>query len=773
MNHSALVLLPALAGVLTAQSLLPATIAASDPRIPVHTRVDQPGEPAYGTWAAGSAYKASFHGGMTFYPALGPDYPHNQPLAWRTTSVRVGTNDLLLDATSPRVTHRDYRVEYALGPVVEAYDVLDDGLEQTFVIERRPTGEGDLRIIGKITTALWTEPVEDHVGDLQFRDARGTPLVRYGRAVAIDADGDRFSVMTSCSGNTITLRLPAAALAAADFPLVVDPLLAATTTQTLSSTVALGDIDAAAEGLNASHNGAFCVTRHFSATDADVFAYVSDSSLGAPLARFTDLAVSTSAEHARLGFIPATNKWVLCYQSLQSTTQTMQLRVAMFGGGPTSSFVPVSNPHPLAAGTHEWRPAVGGIVAGGSGASALIVFQQETGTPTFANTTTSKVLGMLYDTSTATGAFGPTFLIRGLPGEDVERPAVNRAAEGGAAFTWLVVGQTSSNLVAIPIWQLFGHMVTNAGAPFGSPWGSDLAVGHEMGPVVDGRAGRYCVACVTANGSIPKPTDVLGTAVHCERINWAPGSGAPTGGAANYPVQTLQTNSFRVLEAGGIAFDGGTLSHWAIAWRSSSSSPAVYASRVGYRGEPLQVPDVVETTGLFIPGWPTVVHDDDIAQTTVAYQRHVGSSMEVRRRIWDLPTPPSPTLSPSNCSNVLVAWSGPAVPATHNQRIGSQFTQIAATGAPANSLHLMLVATATANVPVIDPILGTNCALLVPFSGPDYLGYLPPALGAGAAWPLPLPESLSSMTIHFQDWVLEPANGRLWGSRRLSVPLLR
>ena len=770
MNHSALVLLPALAGVLTAQSLLPATDAAADPRIPVHTRVDQPGEPPYGTWAAGSAYKASFHGGMTFYPALGPDYPHNQPLAWRTTSVRVGTNDLPLDATSPRMTHRDYRVEYALGPVVEAYDVLGEGLEQTFVIARRPTGEGDLRIIGTITTALWTEPVEDHAGDLQFRDARGTPLVRYGRAVAIDADGDRFSVMTSCSGNTITLRLPAAALATADFPLVVDPLLAATTTQTLNNTVALGDIDAATEGLNASYNGAFCVTRHFSATDADIFAYVSDSYLGAPLPRFTDLAVTTSDDHARLGFIPSTNKWVLCYQSLQSAAQTMQLRVAMFSGGPTSSFAPASNPHPVAAGTHEWRPVVGGIVAGGAGASALIAFQQETGTLTFANTTTSKVLGMLYDTSTATGAFGPTFMIRGLPIEDVERPAVNRAAEGGAAFSWLVVCQEYGNVFVNPTWQLIGFLVTNAGAATGSPWGTGLYAGHEMGAVVDGRAGRYCVAFTKADGSIAKPADVRGTSVHCRRVNWAHGSGSQSGGS---PVQTLQTNSFRILEAGGIAFDGGTRSHWAIAWRSSSAAPAVYASRVGYRGEPLQSPDVVETTSLFIPGRPTVVHDDGIAQTTVAYQRHVGSTMEVRRRIWDLPSPPSPTLSPSNCSNVLVAWSGPAVPATHNQLIGSQFSQIAATGAPANSLHVMLVATATANGPVIDPIVGTNCSLLVPVSGPDYLGYLPTALGAGAAWLLPLPESLPSMTLHFQDWVLEPANGQLWGSRRLSVPLLR
>ena len=110
--------------------------ATADYRAPVHTRVTGPDEPAYGLWAAGDGYKASFHDGMRFVPVLGRSYPHNQPFAWRTTSVQVGTRELLTGA-EPTLTHGDWRVEYAHGAVVEAYDVRRNGLEQSFVLAER------------------------------------------------------------------------------------------------------------------------------------------------------------------------------------------------------------------------------------------------------------------------------------------------------------------------------------------------------------------------------------------------------------------------------------------------------------------------------------------------------------------------------------------------------------------------------------------------------------------------------------------------------------
>lgn len=764
--------LVAVAGALAAQQSLDAQPAGGDPRVAVHGNSHQPGEAPYGLWAAGGAYKASFHGGMTFYPQLGRDYPRNQPLAWRTTSIRVGGAELLAAGVEPVPSHSDFRVEYPLGPVVEAYDVRVDGLEQTFVFGERPAAAGDLCITGRVTTDLVAAPMEELAADLEFRDARGTALVRYGRAVAIDADGDTFAMTTTCRGNTITLRLPAASLAQADFPLVVDPLMTAVLSSSIGTAVAPGDMDSATESQNPSNNAAHCYTRHFSATDADVIARIGSSDFASATTRFSDLAASTSADHGRLAFLPSTNKWVLCYQSLTTSTQIMELRVAMFSGGavspPTTTSLPMTQP----AGEHRWRPCVGGIAAGGSGTQALIAYQREVGSTTFADLSDSKVFGALFDTSSALGSFGTPFALLATGVHDYARPSVNRAAEGGSAFSWLVTGQVQ--FASTQVWQLRGALVTNTGSVSSNWWtgaGVPLAT-SEFGPLVDGRAGRYLVTFASTDATIPAQPDVRGTAIQCARFDWPHGASFP----GNATVTTLATNAFRILETSGIAFHGATQSHWTLAWRSSSTAPAIYAARVGYRAELLQPVETVALTASSTPGWPAVCNDERDETTVIAYQRHQGTLGEVWRRTWINPAVSVPTLSSANCSSAVLAWQGPTAASMTSgsaQWIGSGLSRLTVSGAPANSLHLVLVGTATANSPIVDPILGANCSLLVPLAGPDHLGFLTVAVGASAAWTLPLPESLPAMTLSFQDWVLEPANSLLWGTRRLSVPLVK
>jgi hypothetical protein len=290
--------------------------------------------------------------------------------------------------------------------------------------------------------------------------------------------------------------------------------------------------------------------------------------------------------------------------------------------------------------------------------------------------------------------------------------------------------------------------------------------------LVDGRAGRYLVTYATLDGSIPPPTNIVGTAIQCVRVDW------PHGQSPAYPhaPYTLDSRTIPILETSGIAFHGSTQSHWTMAWRSSSTAPAIYAARVGYRGELLQPVESVATTTASHPGWPTVCCDESNNTTVIAYQRHQGTTGEVWRRTWVNPAVSGPTLSPSNCSSAVLAWQGPTAAAAVNgsaQWIGSEFSRIAVSGAPANSLHLLLVGTATTNTPIADPILGTNCSLLVPLAGPDHLGFLTLAVGASVSWTLPLRENLPAMTLSFQDWVLEPANNLLWGTRRLTVPLVK
>ena len=770
---SVVLFVPALAVALVAQDTFTAAVAAtadSDPRIAVHSNAHQPGEAPYGTWAAGAAYKASFHGGMTFYPQLGSGYPHNQPLAWRTTSVRVGANELLANRAAPALSHSDYRVEYSLGPVVEAYDVRTEGLEQTFVLAHRPASQGDLRITGEITTGLWTEPVAEMHGDLVFYDGNGTPLVRYGRALAVDADGDTFAMTTTCTGNTITLALPAAALAQADFPLVVDPLLAPAMSMTIANAVDVGEVDGAVENHNVSLNGAYVMTRHYSATDADVVARICSANLTGAVARFSDLAAATSADHGRVAFVSATNKWVVCYQSLTLSSQIMQVRAAMFTGGTASPITTLSLGLAEVAGAHNWRPCVGGIAAGGAGAQALVAFQREAGTTTFANTGDSEVWAVLYDTSTALGSFSSPLPVVDAPALDSERPTVNRAAEGGTSFSWFVVCQTKYP-ASTPFWDIRGRLVSNAGTTSSSNWATASATEHELGPAVDGKDGRYLITYASAPIAVAAPGDVRGTEIRCQQVDWPHGAAASSG---SFPTQTLEQHPLRILETGGLAYHASTQSHWTIAWRSSTTAPAVYATRVGYRGEALLAPELVASTAGSIPGWPVVVNDGNSDVTSIVYQRHLNSTTEVWSRTWINPNTPPSQLSAANCSNAALDWTGPAAStANSDQWIGCGRSRVSVTSAPANSLHLMLVGTATINTPISDPILGTNCLLLVPLSGPDHLGFLTLAVGSTASWTLPLPENLPAMTLHFQDWVLEPANNLLWGTRRLSVPLTK
>jgi hypothetical protein len=780
MKHSTLVSFAWCAGALAAQApealspdaQAPAAAAAGlrVDRVPVHGRE---GEPEYGIWAAGRDYKASFHGGMTFVPRLGRDYPHNQPVGWRTTSVRVGAQELWAVAASAAMTRSDYRVEYRSGNVVEAYDVLPEGLEQTFVLAHRPAAAGDLRVTGVLATALTADAVEAHHGDVLLRDAAGVALVRYGKAIAIDADGDRFAMTTTSFGNTITLQLPAASVAAADFPLVVDPLWAPTSIRMAGNVTDVGETDCASEWVHVSIDSVFAYTRHYSATDADVYALLGPANLTSATVQFYDITSSASADHARVAYVSETNQWVVVYQNLITSTQQMQLRAAKFAGGATVAGNAASVPHLLPAGSHEWRPTVGGVAAGGTGVHALVACQYETNAPTFTNTATSSVRGMRFDTSTPTGTWGVPFVIQSGATEDAERPSVNRAAVGGATFTWFVVCQTYANTIAGDDWDLVGRLVSEAGGVSGQSWISSLGTTHKLGPVVDGRSGRYCVAFATTATSIGKTDEVVGHELRCERLDWPFGAAAPVA-SGEWPVQTLQSNQYRILEANGIAHNGDTRSHWAIVWRSSSTAPALYATRVGYRGEPLQAPDLVAATSATIPGPASVLHDDGHGITTVCYMVE-NTAAELFSRVWNLPAPGVISGSTGGCIGGTFAWYGPngSTASAEHRRIGSELAGPHVHGLPQNSMHLMLVGTGTENVPLVHPIVGGNCSLLVPLSGPDHLGILPLAIGAQATWQLPLPEWLPSMTLQFQDWVLDPANGLLWSTRRFTVPLVK
>lgn len=185
----------------------------------------------------GDAYRARFvDGGMRFEPAL-PTAPSLQHLALRATHTGRGELHALPQAPAPLATGR--RVRYERGAVTEAYDVRGDGVEQSFVFDSLPPGDGDLVVQLAVDSTLpQHESGADHV---VFAGEHGG--VRIGGVVGIDKNGERVRGTLTSTDGRIELRLPATFVNRAALPLVLDPLVN-TFTVTTYTTSGLGRLEA-------------------------------------------------------------------------------------------------------------------------------------------------------------------------------------------------------------------------------------------------------------------------------------------------------------------------------------------------------------------------------------------------------------------------------------------------------------------------------------------------------------------------------------------------
>ena len=221
---------------------------------------DEPGDGSL--WARGQSYKFGFDAaGATFYPALGPNAPRNYPHRLSPDLVTIGGEALSFASESAPRRVAD-RVELERGTFVEAYDFALDSVEQTFVFASLPSRE---EIVVHIPIASDFPGISTDEG-LEFRGELGS--VKYGRAVAIDADGARAEAPVTLAQGSITIRVPAEFVRNAALPLVIDPVVGSvyidsTTFDTLSPDVAWEPF----------HNGWLVVYEQvYSDTDHDVYA---------------------------------------------------------------------------------------------------------------------------------------------------------------------------------------------------------------------------------------------------------------------------------------------------------------------------------------------------------------------------------------------------------------------------------------------------------------------------------------------------------------------
>ncbi|MFN3244048.1 MAG: hypothetical protein ACE37K_21255 [Planctomycetota bacterium] len=721
-----------------------AQAVATDLRVPIHGADPDPVGGDYGIWAAGPDYKVSFHDGMTFVPVLGASAPHNETLHWRTTSVRVGERELVQQLPEPHQVG-DFRYEYHFGTVVEAYDVRTDGLEQTFVFSQRPNASGDLVIDGAVTGTTTSARRGAAHAPLAFVDANGREVVRYGVAIAIDAYGRRFPMTTSLRDGTVRLRLGAADVDRAAFPLVVDPLLGNSLLDTGNE---VEHVDLFVDAEQSSSNVWLVFSRASSATDRDLIVTRNQASLSGPNAVvFSDLQSTWSATEGQLAGTGGSGagKVVAAFTREFPVSNTRRVRWHTHAKS-SASFNTNYGSAPYASATHQWRPDVGGSRAMSIGNHVLIVYQRESN-PFFANVADSEIVGFRVDVSSGlNGAVdGSTFVIgNSSVVTDKEHPSVNQAAEGGIEYSWVVAWQLHGN-ASSSTWNVLAQRVQATFGNLGNVRSIATGSEHELSPKVAGADGRYLVSYARRDNTANKPLNIQGDEVVARRLDW---EHSAQNGTLPHPAQVLATTPLFTMQVADCAFDLDSGSHWSVL-TSDYGAGTVQASKLGYDGMVSEQNTAWAVAGS-TPEDGGICYDPVSNRFALAFGVDNGSATQPIWATWQnyvALTPP--TLLGSNCANANVSHQG-------TQHIGSEWETFRVDTALPGRFVIFGASLAPANAP-LDSLGMTGCVLSVDPTAPNLLGtVLMYADNVGdAEITLAIPSAMGPFELFTQWFVLE------------------
>src|SRR3990172_8096966 len=176
-----------------------------------------------------SSYSAMFSPRGVIYTPVTPGGFTLDPFSLRVSQIGTSSGEIFwnqeqvimpLQKENTLVYRRTQDIE-------EVYDLQSKGVEQSWVFRRNPgfSASSDLQIIMDVKTSL-TGKATSQMG-LEFVDGRGTPYVKYSKAVIIDAGGNVLEAAPSWdAGNSrIVLNISGEWLATASYPVVVDPLI--------------------------------------------------------------------------------------------------------------------------------------------------------------------------------------------------------------------------------------------------------------------------------------------------------------------------------------------------------------------------------------------------------------------------------------------------------------------------------------------------------------------------------------------------------------------
>lgn len=718
---------------------------------PIHTAAADQSIP-YGIWGAGPRYKVSFHEGATVVPYLGQNYPRSQSVRWKTQSARIG--NLELCTQSPALSYRDLRAEFDLGGVVEAWDLRADGVEQTFVVAKRPAQLGDLVIDGLIVTGLQLR-AGTTANTLEFVDADGVPILSYGAAIAIDAEGRKHPLSTTFTSDRITLTLSGAWLEQATWPITVDPLIGSVYSTTGNE---LGAVDLQRDSGATDRELWLASERWASATDADLYLRRVNDDGTAAVQVYTDISANWSSTQPSLGLHNSAARMALAFTRQFFASVTRRVRVHEHARADLSLQVAV-----IVIDTQDhnaWRPDFGSDLAPGVTSSLPLVFQRE-GIGGFSNIQTSSIYGCIVDF--AANSHGPLFAIGQQANEDHERPSVGMVTASNQAWpvAWQVIGNHASSMHVE--WDIEMARISRNGVEAGHATFNVANTLHEMGPLVCGNGVDLWLAYTSANTSQAggRPTTTTGRNLFVRRYTW---NGSHFALAA--PANVIESAPDVRIVLAGIDRDRTTSSHALVQYRSTTTQN-VYWSLLGHEGDEVSSGTVWNSAAGESAVGGAVAYDHVADRFLLAHGRNLPAIAASHIDAWQHPGAPSPTTGGIGCSPATLSWIG-------TQWIGDSNCLLRLNNLPAGALSTVLVALGTANSPFLGvPPIQNGCWLLVPNTGPLSLGAMPLGFGPMAQWSWDLPSRLPPLTLHFQGVHFDAAMTTVQTTQRLSVPLVK
>ncbi len=644
---------------LRAQDLSPTRAMPEGLLVPIHTQAADPVGGEYGVWSAGATWKASFHDGFRFEPHT-PQRARAPHFAWRTVALRRGAVDLPLGRGETSFDSRRHQTRF--DGLREIYEVRAEGVEQLFVVERKPEGEGALVVRGAVDTDLPAEHRAPRHGALRFVDG-SDGVVEYGAAIAIDAAGERVDVATSFDGEAIELQVPADFVAHARFPITIDPLTVAISAGAYNFQIFANDWTS--NMLAGSTTAMVGVIAQHSAGDLDLLAWSSDESSGLGTVFYSDITTSWSTTTVDSVDMPIAGKWLIGFErdfpSNSSTACRVQVVDDVTAPTPgTTLFLPAGTTTPRVGGRRSGSTGVV-VCLTGTGCSATLV-------------------------DAATPALG---VVQNVAG-NFTKVAVSRSA--ATTTPWCFLAQINNG-------STFVYHLADTGSMVGSGVISAPAGAGSL--EIDGDDTRF-LATWTELVSVISQRHLM-----AQRVDWTGIS--PTLGT---PQVVASVTALTNLAGGKVAHDFTTRSHWAVTWTTStalSSTRTARIARLGYHGAVVETGIVFATSASNDPVLPVVAFDGDHSSAvapsfSVSYVDFQAAYTVMHERF---------DYSP----NALIAGFGSSCASnTFSNRLqpyaGSEFYTVTARGLPANSTAFVIVGLAPTSVP-LDPIGMTGCTLLV------------------------------------------------------------